>query len=118
MATQPRQSGCFHRGSLPRDGGRYRGGAGAVAARRKGEGPGNDASPVMASRGVARWASSRSPSWTPNLDDAPIEGADEPQYAVAIATSSDLGLYRVEITNTCGTVVSDEVLIDPARPCP
>jgi len=52
------------------------------------------------------------------LDDVPIPGATAETHEVLEATNSDLGIYRVEVTNSCGTVSSNEVIVESLRDCP
>ncbi len=48
-----------------------------------------------------------------------IPGATGPSYSVGAVTEADHGYYEVEVSNTCGTVVSENVPIRvAAAPCP
>ena len=52
------------------------------------------------------------------LDAVPVPGATSETYEVCAATNDELGVYRVEATNSCGTVSSNEVLIESVTDCP
>ncbi len=52
------------------------------------------------------------------FEDAPIPGATEAEYSVEFAGNEHFGHYFVQVTNTCGTLTSDSVRVDPSRPCP
>ena len=48
-----------------------------------------------------------------------IPGATEPSYSVGAVTEADHGYYEVEVSNTCGTVVSESTPIRVVtEPCP
>jgi hypothetical protein len=52
----------------------------------------------------------------------PIPGATEPTFVIDAVDENDWGFYRVEITNTCGTINSDlaavRVIPSGIGPCP
>ncbi|MBK9182348.1 MAG: SBBP repeat-containing protein [Ignavibacteria bacterium] len=48
--------------------------------------------------------------WQKNGD--PIPGATRSEYSVLAAALSDAGKYRCEVTGGCGTVTSDEIVVD------
>jgi len=50
------------------------------------------------------------------LDDTPLDGATGDTLVITGAQSSDLGAYRVEVTNPNGTVSSLPALLQPALP--
>ena len=52
------------------------------------------------------------------LDGVPIPGATGETYEVPETTNDDLGVYHVEVSNSCGTVSSNEVLVESLRDCP
>jgi len=52
------------------------------------------------------------------LDGVPIPGATGATYSVGATTGADLGIYRVDVSNTCGTVRSGAFDLQPVNPCP
>jgi len=50
------------------------------------------------------------------LDGAILPGATGPSLAIAAALAADEGVYSVEVTNACGTVVSAAAAIDVLAP--
>ena len=53
------------------------------------------------------------------LNGKPVPGANQSFYRVVSTDNEDGGFYKLRVTNTCGSIESDEVLYDIVNgPCP